>query len=304
MTHIAKKDDGKEIRKVTLIGMAVNLVLTGLKFIFGFFGHSSALVADAIHSASDLITDIAILIGSKFWNSPPDADHPNGHRRFETLISIGIGFAIIGVAVFLAIDSISNLYKQKFSHPDFFTAIVALAALVFKELLFRYTQKAARKIRSQALEANAWHHRSDAFSSLPVFIAILLSLCLPEYGFIDSLGALLVSGFIGKSGYDIIKPGIHQVVDGAPDIKTSEKLKAIAANFPGVISVHNFRVRYIGNDLQVDLHIVVNASISLIEAHDLSENVEKALINSGENVVDAMVHIDPFNEEKLNNENV
>lgn len=298
MTRIAKKDDGPEIRKVTWVGVAVNLGLMGFKFAAGILGHSQALVADAIHSASDLITDAAILVGSRFWNSPPDADHPNGHRRFETLISLGIGLAVIAVGVFLDYDAVTALINRQESHPEMIAAIVALFSVASKEILFRYTRNCGRKLRSQALEANAWHHRSDALSSIPVVIAVLLSIVFPNLWFIDSLGALLVGLLIIHSGYEIIKPSMHQVADGAADPETCEKLKAIALGVPGVISIHEFRTRYIGSDLQVNLHIVVASDMTLLEAHDLSESVERALIECGENVVDALVHIDPYDAAK------
>lgn len=294
MTRIAKKDDGPQVRKVTWIGLAVNLGLTATKFVAGIVGHSQALFADAIHSASDLATDAAILIGSRFWNSPPDANHPNGHRRFETLISIGIGLAVIGVGVFLGYDAITALANREGSHPEYIAAAVALLSVIAKELVFRYTRAQGKKLRSQALEANAWHHRSDAFSSIPVVIAVLVSIAFPSLWFVDSVGALVVGFLIIHSGYEIIKPGMYQVTDGAASDEVCEKLKNIALNVPGVISIHEFRTRYIGSDLQVNLHIVVANDMTLIEAHDLSEAVEQALINSGENVVDALVHIDPY----------
>lgn len=298
MTRIVPKDEGPKVRRITWIGLFVNLLLTGLKFLAGFFGHSQALIADAIHSASDLTTDFAILIGSKYWYSPPDADHPNGHRKFETLITICIGFAIIAVGIFLIFDSTENLFEKKNASPEISTAIVAFASLIIKEWLFRFTRNAGRKIRSQALEANAWHHRSDAFSSIPVLIAILVAILFPQFGFADSIGALIVSVFIIKAGTSIASPAIHQVADGAPNKKISDKLYQAASQVPGVISIHNFRIRYIGNDLQVLLHIVVDANMSLFDAHELSERVERVLIDCGENVVDAMVHIDPYDSTK------
>lgn len=299
MTHIVKKDDGPEVRKVTWVGLGVNLGLMGVKFCAGIMGHSQALVADAIHSASDLITDAAILVGSRFWNSPPDAEHPNGHRRFETLITIGIGLAVIAVGFFLVYDAIIALAQKQESHPEIIAAAVALFSVISKEILFHYTRTKGRSLRCQALEANAWHHRSDALSSIPVVIAVILSLLIPSFWFIDSLGALLVGFLIIHSGYEIIKPGVHQVADGAADKETCEKLKAVALAVPGVISIHEFRTRFIGSDLQVNLHIVVANDMTLIEAHDLSEAVERALINSGENVVDALVHIDPYDATKI-----
>ncbi len=299
MTRVVKQDNGPEIRRVTWVGMLVNVGLSVVKFIAGMLGHSQALVADAVHSTSDLVTDVAIIIGSKFWNSPPDSSHPNGHRRFETLVSLGIGLAVMGVGVFIALEAVDSLQTKNSQSPEMIAAVVALLSVISKEILFRYTRRKGRLLRSQALEANAWHHRSDAFSSIPVVIAVLLAILFPSLTFIDSLGAILVSLLILKSGFDIVRPCVHQIADGAPDGPISEKLESLAAAVPGVLSIHNFRVRYLGNDLQVSLHVVVDQNMTLLEAHNLAEEVEQVLIQSDENVVDAMVHIDPYDPSKL-----
>lgn len=298
MTIIRKKDDSPEIRHVTWVGLLWNVVLTIGKFIGGIFGGSSALVADAVHSASDFATDIAILVGSKYWNLPPDAEHPYGHRRFETLISIGIGFAVCGVAVGIGYKAILALLNEEASRPEWLAAAFAALSIVLKECLFRYTRKAARIIRSQALEANAWHHRSDAYSSIPVLVAVIVAMAFPQLWFADSVGALIVAFFIFRSGIEIAWPGIHQVADHGTSKEVSEKLKSIALSHPKVICLHRFRTRYVGSDVCVDLHIVVDANMSLLEAHDTAEEVERMLIDSGENIVDALVHIDPYDEKK------
>ena len=298
MTRIARKDDGPFVRRVTWIGLVVNVVMMTIKFIAGVIGHSQALIADAIHSASDFATDIAVLVGSRFWNSPPDMKHPNGHRRFETLISLGIGIAVIVVGVFIAINAIETLWKGIPSHPSAIVGVCALLSVISKEWLFRYTRAAGRKIRSQALEANAWHHRSDALSSIPVVIAVILTYVIPGFHYFDTLGALFVAILVAKSGVDIAWPGLIQVSDAGASAAITEKMLGIAREVPGVISVHDFRSRYIGNDLQVNLHIVVDAGMTLLAAHDLSEEVERRLIDCGENVTDALVHVDPYDPSK------
>lgn len=298
MTRIARKDDGPFVRRVTWIGLVVNVVMMTIKFIAGVIGHSQALIADAIHSASDFATDIAVLVGSRFWNSPPDMKHPNGHRRFETLISLGIGIAVIVVGVFIAINAIETLWKGTPSHPSAIVGVCALLSVISKEWLFRYTRAAGRKIRSQALEANAWHHRSDALSSIPVVIAVILTYVIPSFHYFDTLGALFVAILVAKSGVDIAWPGLNQVSDAGASAAITEKMLGIARDVPGVISVHDFRSRYIGNDLQVNLHIVVDAGMTLLAAHDLSEEVERRLIDCGENVTDALVHVDPYDPSK------
>lgn len=303
MTRIVKQDDSSEVRRITWVGLFWNVMLSVGKFFAGYFGGSQALVADAIHSASDFVTDIVIIVGSRFWNAPPDADHPYGHRRFETLISVGIGLAVCGVGFGLGYNAVVALKDGVHSKPEWIAAVMALVSIVVKEVLFRYTRNKGRAIRSEAVEANAWHHRSDAYSSIPVLVAVLFGIAVPQFWFADSVGAIIVSVFILHSGFEIAWPGIHKVADEGASEEVAQKLKDIALSCPKVISIHGFRTRYVGSDLHVDLHVVVPAEMSLLAAHDLSEEVERRLIEAGENVVDALVHIDPYDERKASNPN-
>ena len=298
MTRVRKKDDSAEVRRVTWVGLGWNAALSVAKFVVGVVGNSQALVADAIHSASDFVTDVAVIVGSHFWNSPPDAEHPYGHRRFETLVTIGIGLAVAAVGVGIGYKAVLALLAGEGSHPEVSVAVMALASIVVKEILFRYTRNAGRKIRSQVLEANAWHHRSDAFSSIPVLVAVVFAILLPELWFADSVGALIVAFFILHSAIEIAWPGLRQLVDYGASADILEKLKREALSHPKVISLHGFRSRYVGSDLHVDVHIVVDDQMTLKDAHDVAEEVEQLLIDSGENVVDAMVHIDPYNAKR------
>ena len=299
MTRIAKKDDSFEVRRVTWVGLGWNVILSVGKFFAGYFGGSQALVADAIHSASDFATDIAVIVGSRFWNSPPDSRHPYGHRRFETLISVGIGLAVCAVGIALGYNAIISLKDGVRSNPEWIAAVMAFASIIVKEILFRYTQSKGKTIRSLALEANAWHHRSDAYSSIPVLVAVLGGIIVPDLWFADSIGAIVVAGFILHSGFEIAWPGIHQVEDEGDSDEIIEKLQNIALSCPNVISIHGFRTRYVGSDLHVDLHVVVPAEMTLLAAHDLAEEVERRIIDAGENVVDALVHVDPFDPKKV-----
>lgn len=299
MTHVLRQDNGPDVRRVTWIGLAWNVALTAGKFLAGIFGGSNALVADAVHSASDFATDVVILAGSRYWNTPPDEEHPYGHRRFETLVTIFIGVAIVAVGIGLGWSAIRNLLLGHIqTRPEPIAAVMALASVVVKEILYRYTRRTGERLRSPSLVANAWHHRSDAFSSVPVLFALLLVLPFPELWYADAVGAALVSVLIAWSGLQIAWPGLHQVVDRCASPEITEKLKKTALAHPAVISLHDFRTRYVGSDLHVDLHIVVDAGMSLRDAHDVAEDVERRLIDAGENVVDALVHIDPFDPEK------
>ena len=299
MTRIARKDDSSQVCHVTWIGLGWNVILSVGKFFAGYFGGSQALMADAIHSASDFVTDVAVIVGSHFWNMPPDAEHPYGHRRFETLVTMGIGVSVAAVGVGLGYKAIMSLLAGESSHPETIAGVMAFASIVVKEILFRYTRAEGRKIRSQALEANAWHHRSDAFSSIPVLIAVVISLVFPQLWFADAVGALIVAFFVLRSAYEIASPGAKQLVDQGADVKVAKKLLEIALGHPKVMSIHGFRTRYVGSDLHVDLHIVVDSQMSLMEAHDVAEEVEQLLIQADENVVDALVHVDPYDPKRV-----
>lgn len=295
MTRVRKKDDSAEVRKVTWIGLGWNAVLSVAKFVVGVFGNSQALVADAVHSATDFLTDVVVIVGSHFWNSPPDAEHPYGHRRFETLVTIGIGLAVAAVGIGIGYKAFLALLAGETSHPETAVAVMALVSIVVKEILYRYTRNAGKRIRSQALEANAWHHRSDSFSSIPVLVAVVFAILFPELWFADSVGALVVAFFILHSAIEIAWPGLRQLVDYGASPEVLKKLREVSLSHPKVISLHGLRSRYVGSDLHVDVHIVVDDQMTLKDAHDVAEEVEQLLIDSGENVVDALVHIDPYN---------
>jgi len=298
MTRVRKKDDSAEVRKVTWVGLGWNAALSVAKGVVGVVGNSQALVADAIHSAADFATDIAVIVGSHFWNSPPDAEHPYGHRRFETLVTIGIGVAVAVVGIGVGYNAVVALLSGEISCPETSVAVMAAASIAVKEVLFRYTRSVGKQIRSQALEANAWHHRSDAFSSIPVLVSVIFAILFPQLWFADSVGALIVAFFVMHSAVEIAWPGLLQLVDRGADVDVLERLKKAALSHPKVISLHGLRSRYVGNDLHVDVHIVVDDRMSLKDAHDVAEEVEDLLIDSGENVVDALVHIDPYNDHR------
>jgi cation diffusion facilitator family transporter len=291
-----KEDNTEEVRRVTLIGMFVNIFLVISKFTVGIIGNSRALVADAFHSASDFSTDIAILIGSRYWNQPPDSDHPYGHRRIETLMSIVIGIALASVAVFLTLDAIEALREGKRSSPTLAAAAIAFVSIIAKEWLYRYTLKAGKRIKSSATIANAWHHRSDAISSIPVVIAILVSYAFPALYFLDAIGAILVSMFILQAAFQIAWPGISEVIDRGASREVDEKLHKMATDIPEVVSVHNLRTRYSGGSMRVDMHLVLSPRITLQKAHAISNRVRDAFLASDLDIMEVLIHLDPHDD--------
>jgi len=286
-----------DVRKVTLLGMGINIFLSIFKFIAGVLGNSRALVADAIHSLSDLSTDVAILIGSYFWNQPPDKEHPYGHRRIETLISIAIGLVLASVGVLLALEAIGSLSgKRESGPPKLVAAVMAFVSIMVKEWLYRYTLKIGKRLKSSATVANAWHHRSDALSSIPVLVAILVSYVFPQLFFLDAVGAILVSLFILQAAFQIAKPGILEIIDRGASKEIDEKIKNIALTVSEVKSIHKLRTRYMGGSLCVDMHIVLTPSITLYNAHLIGNQVRDSLIASNLDIIEVLIHLDPHDD--------
>jgi cation diffusion facilitator family transporter len=281
------------VRKVTWIGFLANILLSGLKFASGYLGQSQALIADAIHSLTDTTTDIAVIAGSHYWSRPPDENHPYGHRRLETLVTVFIGFMLAAAGIGIGWGAVSSLHEKHSSPPGWIALYAALISILCKETLYRWTAFASRKIKSPALAANAWHHRTDAISSVPVLIAVGGALLFPSWSFLDHVGAVVVSIFIMHSAVKIIWPGISELIDvGAPE-QIKAKIKNIACINENVQEIHAVRTRYISSGIQVDMHIVVDGSISVREGHDIADEVEKRIIEGIPEVLDVIIHVDP-----------
>lgn len=281
------------VRRVTWIGFFINIFLSALKFSAGYFGHSQALIADAIHSLSDTATDVAVIAGSHYWSQPPDESHPYGHRRLETLVTVFIGLALAAAGVGIGWEAISNLHEKHSTAPGWIALWAALISIIVKETLYRWTAAVSKKIKSPALAANAWHHRSDAVSSVPVLIAVAGSLIFPSWSFLDHVGAVVVSIFILHAALRIIWPGISELIDaGAPE-EIQKKITKIACQHPGVREVHKVRTRYISSSIQVDMHIVVAGSLTVRDGHAIADDVEAQIIADIPEILDVVIHVDP-----------
>ena len=286
-------DREKIVRKVTWVGLWLNLFLAAIKFTAGIYGRSQALVADAIHSLTDLTTDIAVIAGSHYWSRPPDENHPYGHRRLETLVTVFIGVVLIAAGIGIGWKAISALQEKHASPPGWIAVAAALASIVCKESIYRWTAMTGRRVKSAALAANAWHHRTDAFSSIPVLIAVAGARVFPSWSFLDHLGAVVVSMFILHASIKIIWPGLSELIDvGAPK-ETRKKIRDIALKNEGVLQVHDIRTRYISSSIQVDLHIVVDGLITVRQGHDIADDVKARIIDRIPEVLDVIVHVDP-----------
>jgi len=286
--------DARHVVRVTWIGLAGNVFLSGLKFTAGFLGSSQAVVADGVHSLSDMGTDLAVLLGVKFWSAPPDEDHPYGHRRIETIITVAIGVALALAALGIGYNALATIRGIHLRQPGWIAIPGSVFAIVLKEVLYRWTVAVGRQVKSSAVIANAWHHRSDALSSVPVVIAVAVAVLNPKLAFIDHAGALVVSIFILKVSWDIISPSLSELADlGAPR-KHREKIRAIATGISGVKSVHAIRTRRLGSGLHVDLHILVDGEMTVRMGHEISRAVKFALIEKGPEILDAVVHLEPY----------
>jgi len=282
------------IYRVTWIGVAVNIFLAFIKLYLGIIGNSKAMIADGVHSISDLGTDFAIIFGVKFWSKPPDECHPYGHRKIETAVTFLIGLVLVSAAVFIAYDSFIGL-RDTSSHPQpkWIAFYGALISIVFKEVLYRWTLKAGKKIQSSALMANAWHHRTDALSSIPVGIAVAAAAYNPKFSILDHIGAFVVSIFIFHAAWKIIKPSIMEFFDGGALTHERQQIENILKKVDGVDSIHKLRTRKVGSGICLDVHIQVNGKLTVKEGHEISGIAKTRLLNKGPNVIDVIIHLEP-----------
>jgi cation diffusion facilitator family transporter len=283
-------------RKVTLLGLFINTFLILLKFSAGIIGDSQALIADAVHSISDLFTDAVVLLGIKIGSKPPDEEHHFGHARIETLASAMVGLALIGTAVFLGIDAALNIHQHTEYHPTGIALIGAGVSIALKEGLYRYTVLIGRRIKSQLIVANAWHHRSDALSSIAVLLGVGGTLIKPSWHILDACAALIVSFFIIKVGMDILWKTLREFTDTAPRPEILEKLMQISRAVEGVMDAHDLRVRTSGGFYQAEIHIVVDGQLTVVEGHRIAKTVERCLEQEMDELDRVIVHVDPAEE--------
>ena len=282
-----------QIRRITWIGLLVNLLLSLLKFTVGLLGSSQAVVADAVHSLSDLGTDLAVLLGVKFWSAPPDESHPYGHGRIETLLTAAIGTVLAVVAFGIGYKALVTMQEMHLKQPSAIAIVGSIVSVVLKEALYRWTVRVGKQTKSSAVIANAWHHRSDAFSSVPALAAVSLAVVSPRLAFIDHVGALAVSIIILKVSWSIMSPSLSQLADRATSRADRETIRRIALGIEGVQAVHAIRTRNLGSGLYVDLHVLVDGDMTVRKGHEISSAVRSALEAGGPDVLDVVVHLEP-----------
>ena len=288
----------REIFKVTLVGSAANVLLTVFKFIAGIVGHSAAMTADAVHSLSDLLTDAIVLLFVRIGAKPEDKDHDYGHGKYETLATTLVGFALALVAVGIGWKAVKSLlfwYQGgTLRAPGMLALWAAAVSVVLKELVYRYTVRRGRTLNSPAVEANAWHHRSDALSSLGTLAGIGGAIVLGDrWTVLDPLAGFIVSLFILRVAYKLLKGGFDELMEASLPEEIEKEILSIVTSFPDVRDPHHLRTRRIGSRYAIELHIRMDGAMPLAESHARTCEIERALKERFGDRTHITLHVEP-----------
>ncbi|HUV31248.1 MAG TPA: cation diffusion facilitator family transporter [Acidobacteriota bacterium] len=279
--------------RVTWVGMAVNVALVVFKLWVGFVSRSQALIADGMHSLSDLFSDFVVIFGLKWGRKQEDEDHPYGHARIETISSMVVGLLLILVGLGIAYRAIQSIYTHQASIPSLFAIYAAATSIALKEGLFWYTYIVGKRLRSLVLIGNAWHHRSDALSSVAVLIGVGAVYVNPNWHLADSYAALVVTFFVVKIGINLVWGAFRELSDTAPGQEVLAQLAEKARQMEGVRQVHDMRARHSGAQIFVELHIVVDPGLTVREGHQIAKSVKRRLIVEFPDVTRVIIHVDP-----------
>ena len=297
MGTISKRE--KEIFKVTWIGSIVNFLLLVFKFVAGIVGHSAAMVADAVHSLSDFVTDIIVIVFVRISGKPEDEGHDYGHGKYETLATaiIGLILFLVGIGILFngAKSVIASIGGETLAAPSMLALVAAGLSILLKELVYRYTIYESKRLNSQAMVANAWHHRSDAFSSIGTLVGIGGAICLGErWRILDPLAAIVVSIFIMRVAVQLLKPCVDELLEHSLPAETENRILEIIRSFPEVSEPHHLRTRRIGNHLAIEVHIRMNGNTPLVEAHALASEIEQKLKDEYGVETHIGIHMEPL----------
>ena len=288
----------REIYKVTFVGGVVNVVLLLFKFLAGILGHSAAMVADAVHSLSDFVTDVIVLVFIRISGKPQDKSHDYGHGKYETLAMTLIGAALLFVAIGIIYSGAVKISiwanGEQLKAPGMLALWAALVSIVLKEGVYHYSMVKARQLNSQAVEANAWHHRSDALSSIGTAVGIGGAIFLGQrWTVLDPVASIIVGAFIIKVAVSLLRNGIGDLMEQSLPDAVEEEILRLAATVPGVAEPHELRTRRIGNHYAIELHILMDGDITLREAHDKASEVEDLLRERYGEETHIAVHVEP-----------
>ena len=292
-------DETKIVKKLSRVGILGNVALAAFKLFAGIFGRSGAMISDAVHSLSDVFATLIAYVGVRLSKREEDAEHPYGHERLECVASLALGLILAGTGLGIGYSGVQKLLgdRSALEVPTMLPLIAAVVSILVKEGMFWYTLAYAKRLDSAAFKADAWHHRSDALSSIGSFIGIGMA----KLGFpvMDPIASLIICLFILKVAYDIAKVAIGQMLDTSCDNAFVEKVRAFVLEQPGVKKIDLLRTRQFGNKIYVDLEIAVQRDISLVAAHDIAEHVHDAMEKEFPNVKHVMIHVNPEDEQKL-----
>ena len=301
-TNMTDKERERGIYKTTFVGSVVNIALVGFKFFAGIVGNSAAMIADAVHSLSDLITDVVIIVFVRISAKPKDKDHNYGHGKFETFATLLIGAILLSVGIGIAWNGVSTIISvvngETLQRPGMIAFYGAVATIVSKELLYWHTIFQARKLKSDAMKANAWHHRSDGFSSIGVTIGIGGAIFLGEkWTILDPLAALFISIFIIVVAFKLMKPCIDELMEKSLPDNLEKEIIAIVESFDGVSDLHNLHTRKLGNNCAIEFHIRMDGKTSLTETHDKITEIEHRLKEHYGQRTHVIIHMEPHRKE-------
>lgn len=283
--------------KTTLVGILISALLALIKGLGGVFGNSYALIADAIESGADVLTSTMLWFGLKWSSKPPDENHPYGHGKIESLVAVGITIALILAGGIIIKDSIGHIIEPHKS-PAPFTLIILIVVVAAKELLYRYVLKTGKEINSTAIKADAFHHRSDAITSIAAFIGISIALIGGNgYEIADDFAALIAAGFIFYNAYKIGRPAIGELLDEAIEPELRTEIMTVAAQNLNVIKVERCNSRKMGTAFHIDMHIWISGDKTVVQGHDIAHKVKDNLIHNFPQLIDVHIHIEPAEDE-------
>lgn len=292
-------DRVKEVYKVTIKGSVINMVLILLKFVAGVLGHSAAMIADAIHSLTDFATDVIVVVFVRLGNRPVDKDHDYGHGKYETLASAIIGIGLFCVGVLICYSGVVKVFQalsgKQLEQPGAIALAAAIASILLKEWAYRFTVRVGKRLHSEAVIANAWHHRSDALSSVGTMIGIGGAIILgPDWAVLDPLAAIVVSVLVIKASYVIIVQAVNELTDASLPEQIEDEIVQIADSEEDVCEVHNLRTRRIGDTFSIDMHVRMPGGITLFDAHSHATAIEHRLKTKFGDKIYVNIHIEPI----------
>lgn len=286
----------RQTQRAAIVGALVNLVLSVVKLVIGVVANSAALVADGIHSVSDLLSDALVWFAARHAGHGPDDEHPYGHGRFETAATLGLGILLVLVALGIVWDAVAGAFHHQKPVPGTLAIYAAAFSILANEALYWYTLIIARKVKSDMLRANAWHHRTDAISSVVVLIGVVGAIL--GWAYLDAVAAVVVGAMVAKIGWDLGWEAMQELVDSALDEETVQHAHEVIMSVDGVRSVHLLRTRRHAHEAAADVHVQVSPRLSVSEGHMISQAVEDRLIDQIDAITDVTVHIDPEDDEE------